>query len=99
MIQRPPRSTRTATLFPYTTLCRAPHEAAHARRGILPLLEAEAPQRAEDDDARHVERPRGEAEAPHLAFAHRVEEELEVPQRPAERGEQDRKSTRLNSSH
>src|SRR3546814_10741382 len=31
---------------------------------------------------------RGEAEAPHLAFAHRVEEELEVPQRPAERGEQ-----------
>src|SRR3546814_2860995 len=51
MIRRPPRSTRTDTLFPYTTLFRS-------------------------------------AEAPHLAFAHRVEEELEVPQRPAERGEQ-----------
>src|SRR3546814_9386772 len=24
MIRRPPRSTRTDTLFPYTTLCRAP---------------------------------------------------------------------------
>src|SRR3546814_19997988 len=47
MIRRPPRSTRTDTLFPYTTLFRS-----------------------------------------HLAFAHRVEEELEVPQRPAERGEQ-----------
>src|SRR3546814_5786881 len=25
MIRRPPRSTRTDTLFPYTTLCRSPH--------------------------------------------------------------------------
>src|SRR3546814_14316346 len=25
MILRPPRSTRTDTLFPYTTLCRSPH--------------------------------------------------------------------------
>src|SRR3546814_9593421 len=28
MIRRPPRSTRTDTLFPYTTLFRALHEAA-----------------------------------------------------------------------
>src|SRR3546814_1655403 len=28
MIRRPPRSTRTDTLFPYTTLFRAPHQAA-----------------------------------------------------------------------
>src|SRR3546814_6832152 len=27
MIRRPPRSTRTDTLFPYTTLFRSPHEA------------------------------------------------------------------------
>src|SRR3546814_2266774 len=26
MIRRPPRSTRTDTLFPYTTLFRSPHE-------------------------------------------------------------------------
>src|SRR3546814_15220577 len=27
MIRRPPRSTRTDTLFPYTTLCRSAHRA------------------------------------------------------------------------
>src|SRR3546814_15256798 len=32
MIRRPPRSTRTDTLFPYTTLCRSQRdETAHAR--------------------------------------------------------------------
>src|SRR3546814_3490350 len=50
MIRRPPRSTRTDTLFPYTTLFRsivadraAQHRAEHAenavpRRRLLPLL-------------------------------------------------------------
>src|SRR3546814_1151809 len=28
MIRRPPRSTRTDTLFPYTTLFRSPHDVA-----------------------------------------------------------------------
>src|SRR3546814_663004 len=32
MIRRPPRSTRTDTLFPYTTLFRAP--AAHSQKGL-----------------------------------------------------------------
>src|SRR3546814_13409855 len=31
MIRRPPRSTRTDTLFPYTTLFRSPHRALHQR--------------------------------------------------------------------
>src|SRR3546814_2784885 len=31
MIRRPPRSTRTDTLFPYTTLFRSSHVPAHAR--------------------------------------------------------------------
>src|SRR3546814_18754559 len=31
MIQRPPRSTRTDTLFPYTTLFRSTHHANHAQ--------------------------------------------------------------------
>src|SRR3546814_5878508 len=37
MIRRPPRSTRTDTLFPYTSLCRSAHryrQAQHGRRGI-----------------------------------------------------------------
>src|SRR3546814_16478132 len=32
MIRRPPRSTRTDTLFPYTTLFRSPHRKVH--RGV-----------------------------------------------------------------
>src|SRR3546814_18591283 len=31
MIRRPPRSTRTDTLFPYTTLFRSPHDGGHPR--------------------------------------------------------------------
>src|SRR3546814_13088565 len=34
MIRRPPRSTRTDTLFPYTTLFRAPAPSRRAARGI-----------------------------------------------------------------
>src|SRR3546814_5843235 len=33
MIRRPPRSTRTDTLFPYTTLCRSPYFATVVRGG------------------------------------------------------------------
>src|SRR3546814_21137661 len=34
MIRRPPRATRTYTLFPYTTLCRSPQNPADAEREI-----------------------------------------------------------------
>src|SRR3546814_6449555 len=34
MIRRPPRSTRTDTLFPYTTLFRSPHRSYQARMPI-----------------------------------------------------------------
>src|SRR3546814_9107693 len=35
MIRRPPRSTRTATLFPYTTLFRSPGKVVDLRAGIV----------------------------------------------------------------
>src|SRR3546814_5454943 len=35
MIRRPPRSTRTDTLFPYTTLFRSAHEVVHAQDATL----------------------------------------------------------------
>src|SRR3546814_2030069 len=35
MVQRPPRSTRTDTLFPYTTLCRSPARARVEREAEL----------------------------------------------------------------
>src|SRR3546814_10945271 len=34
MIRRPPRSTRTDTLFPYTTLCRSPAQPLLHLRGV-----------------------------------------------------------------
>src|SRR3546814_3231825 len=38
MIRRPPRSTRTDTLFPYTTLFRSVRDALHDRYGGHPGL-------------------------------------------------------------
>src|SRR3546814_16495263 len=89
MIRRPPRSTRTDTLFPYTTLFRSP-VAAHAQ---VP----EAGQRPEDKESKADEdAARGdEANGP----ADLVAETLRARRQP-ERGDRgDRKSTRLNSSH
>src|SRR3546814_1886114 len=45
MIRRPPRSTRTDTLFPYTTLFRSHPDrdrglGKHHRRGVLPDVDA-----------------------------------------------------------
>src|SRR3546814_3231027 len=39
MIRRPPRSTRTDTLFPYTTLFRAVAAAARARRVLVNVVD------------------------------------------------------------
>src|SRR3546814_5102900 len=58
MIRRPPRSTRTDTLFPYTTLFRSPIRASKARyyvdprftsRILAPPPPARTPRRADDD--------------------------------------------------
>src|SRR3546814_11608431 len=101
MIRRPPRSTRTDTLFPYTTLFRS--SPCRAR-----WIGASNENRKEDDgyapghkdlpgEARAVEGPvrtlcevwqAGTDEAPGPA-----------PGFPAHRDRRDRKSTRLNSSH
>src|SRR3546814_14127430 len=39
MIRRPPRSTRTDTLFPYTTLFRSNADVAFAKNGWIPDLD------------------------------------------------------------
>src|SRR3546814_20957519 len=73
MIRRPPRSTRTDTLFPYTTLFRsfAPFfaERAHGRRLLRFGLDADADVGARDlrfaDDVMHftLVTPDGDADA------------------------------------
>src|SRR3546814_16722609 len=89
MIRRPPRSTRTDTLFPYTTLFRSVERRQRDRGDALldrqPAAELEIVQVA---DRRIV----GQLEIP---ARHRQRPELRAQQLFAE----DRKSTRLNSSH
>src|SRR3546814_19308546 len=86
MIRRPPRSTRTDTLFPYTTLFRS--QAAGARWLGSPLA------RARDTAAilrgNPVEAESRLVETDWGAWEGRTLAELRA---------EDRKSTRLNSSH
>src|SRR3546814_8214123 len=114
MIRRPPRSTRTDTLFPYTTLFRS------VEHGDLLVPEgAEGPpyaRRAEDAAlvVDHQPQAVAEAEPAHLRgedvrrrqhvrqLAARVLDGVDVEEHRAGnvlRLELDRKSTRLNSSH
>src|SRR2546422_3557520 len=93
MIRRPPRS----TLFPYTTLFRSPHVLALGleRHAETPLVDGgllRPPARAEEDAGTSHH---------HRCKAERVHEERGVAASPAVvfLREEDRKSTRLNSSH
>src|SRR3546814_13896671 len=99
MIRRPPRSTRTDTLFPYTTLFRSLQRSVLLHAQPLPLflpgqLAADQPLRRRPDPPGHqlrlpgrpVRRPR----RPPGQLAQRLPRQLRLP---------DRKSTRLNSSH
>src|SRR3546814_7083269 len=97
MIRRPPRSTRTDTLFPYTTLFRPPAEIE-----ILPgtgvdlarFTPAAEPDQDQPPVACFVGRMLAEKGLPELAAAARL-----LRQRGSElRLRPDRKSTRLHSS-
>src|SRR3546814_13903776 len=98
MIRRPPRSTRTDTLFPYTTLFRSAHRLGTARGedqvvrmvGKRPRF---VPARQQDRIAR-LERE-GKI-GRHAAIVH---DAMPLFDLVAVGGDKDRKSTRLNSSH
>src|SRR3546814_14235629 len=102
MIRRPPRSTRTDTLFPYTTLFRSP-EGAHpalrreARRPRLLLHHLWL------DDVELADLgagfPGDAAALRRLALRAGRQHPLRLCRRRADDPFRDRKSTRLNSSH
>src|SRR3546814_12348166 len=86
MIRRPPRSTRTDTLFPYTTLFRSE---------LTLKFMAHDPNYAgsdeEDDDAMDLEEDDEEDDFAEEDFDYSDDDDLSW--------KVDRKSTRLNSSH
>src|SRR3546814_7530634 len=106
MIRRPPRSTRTDTLFPYTTLFRSEPDRGdredrgdeealvHRAHDVLAAAETHkigADDRGDDADAAHQERQRHQRKQ-HIART--------LPkQRDQHHRGADRKSTRLNSSN
>src|SRR3546814_3708533 len=107
MCRRPPRSTRTDTLFPYTALFRARCRAADA--GTLKLAADAAGQETGVHAVIGHQRPEGIAEGGRAVL---LDEEMPDPGRAvtghqagaqpaplAGRHQGDRKSTRLNSSH
>src|SRR3546814_19756133 len=99
MIRRPPRSTRTDSLFPYTTLFRS---------GMVQGGEVHPELVRAPGFERDVEQARGLVRLQRVVVRHAVAATLDdgelpvVPAVTADRrvdGPADRKSTRLNSSH
>src|SRR3546814_8489595 len=85
MIRRPPRSTRTDTLFPYTTLFRSPCDgfslvsgsarqaARMRRRGLSSVIGSRTlPERAEKGDAPRQGRGRSEEHTSELQSLMRI---------------------------
>src|SRR3546814_5270204 len=119
MIRRPPRSTRTDTLFPYTTLFRSHRRHFFDRIVGLPTREIAARAidpfgrarrlgsgRAKDEQLAQFAADAGPQAAAAFAVAadelrrQRVEFAAQLFERDrVARGVEDRKSTRLNSSH
>src|SRR3546814_753498 len=86
MIRLPPRTTRTYTLFPYTTLCRSPDRCdlrQHADRVRLPHHEAPGT-RTVAGDADRTAGHEGRAAAPHLPADRRGQGADAIAQRLSE---------------
>src|SRR3546814_15606662 len=98
MIRRPPRSTLTDTLFPYTTLCRSGPRGAALRGQPGQLPPAAVPGRAAEPARPHRPGARRDLLAGHQLAGHLVAGDL-VAGHELAGDELDRKSTRLNSSH
>src|SRR3546814_6076869 len=112
MIRRPPRSTRTDTLFPYTTLFRSRRIAAlvrrvdaeHARSGVVPgrwvfhvILHRLSGIGTEEVIDRRAQRT---ALADIIILGQRLAgDHAALAEILVRRQQQDRKSTRLNYSH
>src|SRR3546814_20093842 len=99
MIRRPPRSTRTDTLFPYTTLFRSPKQSCDAVKFILKHSDTKAifvgPMPDADEFMSAVPEGTIRIGFPYEGVSHCDHQWDDL----VRASEPDRKSTRLNSSH
>src|SRR3546814_9115032 len=109
MIRRPPRSTRTDTLFPYTTLFRSPAAVCDEAERWNARLDAWAarkgPHPFEDDKPAQAGKPGAQGPRKAMkpgtvdALIHRYKNAHAFLKLRKSTQKIDRKSTRLNSSH
>src|SRR3546814_13166717 len=105
MFRRPPRATRTDTLFPYPTLFRSPAAAALSTGDGAEFVAPLAEPGAGGVVKLGRERPRSDAGRIGLGDAEHEADRARPQSRAARGGARnrvrrgDRKSTRLNSSH
>src|SRR3546814_2032006 len=102
MIRRPPRSTRTDTLFPYTTLFRSDVVGKEEVDGLALVEGLLHPAVAlRDFDANPLEGSDQARPVDLFDLANAIKEKIDIFTRTVlvERAARDRKSTRLNSSH
>src|SRR3546814_17976222 len=99
MIRRPPRSTRTDTLFPYTTLFRSPVEVTDIHVEVDAVLHRSRLRHRIDPDL-PASVVAGESQRAVLeVLPGKPERGSPESAQPGGVGSIDRKSTRLNSSH
>src|SRR3546814_19615833 len=98
MIRRPPRSTRTDTLFPYTTLFRSEFEQQHVM--FVTVLPAASAAAWRSDVSLLVDECTAATQADHRLSPRSPQKPPFSYRKIANKGiKLDRKSTRLNSSH
>src|SRR3546814_15167319 len=99
MIRRPPRSTRTDTPFPYTTLFRSGQNVAETTNPISLTTPTQQAARQEDSKVEiEAEAKVSDAEARQLQID--AKEAKKLAKREAKKAKtEDRKRTSLNSSH
>src|SRR3546814_11628206 len=106
MQRRPPTSTRTDTLFPYTTLFRSPETSARDRRRTMFQLAGNLQRLGTETAFEVLARAAAlEAEGRSIINLGIGQPDFKTPEHVVEAGIKalrdghDRKSTRLNSSH
>src|SRR3546814_13022877 len=97
MIRRPPRSTRTDTLFPYTTLFRSQHNMTH--KSIQAIINTTQLKNRTKFNQRYLQPPasNNQHKQNYSNLPARTFRKSHVL--PETTNATDRKSTRLNSSH